>query len=992
MRFKLFENQKLRSVVFTLIAVFSFNLMGAQTKKVTGKVTDDKGVSLIGVSISVKSTGKLTITDFDGNFEIALKKGDVLLADYMGYANKTLAYKGQSNLVFVLEESAESLDEVIVVGYGEQKKKEVTGAVVKVKSEVLEQTTTSDIGAALQGQISGVSVTASSGEPGAEANILIRGFSSIMEGQNKPLYVVDGIPYDNDPGLSVSEIESIDVLKDAASASIYGTRGAGGVILITTKQGKVGSMKVSVRGEYGVQNITSNTPLLNTNQKMYVDLLQVFLRPSNNVSIDQIWSRTGNDEAGFVRNTNLEETILNDLAPIQNYSINISGGKKDLVYSFNGNYFNQEGVIVNSDFKRFNVRSNARYTSGKFKMISGLTFRRDERVRPDGNIFLQIFRYAPNKPAVDLDADRVEDGGDDDVEIRQLAGILRNITRVENETRNFNAGNLQLEYDVTKEFKLTARGGANFTDTKRVERRKEFSVVNNQGQVIQPIDPNQRSSVRNTHIESSKFTFEAMMNYRKEIGRHKFNLLFVNSMEKSERNTFYAQRALNAFGDRVVGLNSYLDYDLSDTPANDFSRTLIGYLGRLQYNFDEKYLLSASVRRDGSSMFSRENRWGWFPSVSVGWNVSDEAFWSPLKSVVKNFKLRASYGTTGNDRFTPYQFEPYIDSGFNYATGGSEEVLRYGKARTRQYNPDIKWETSIERNFGADFGFFKNQLTFTANKNEVTKTAENNPFINLNNGHVGNSNQDFITVITKGYEAGAFFMFKQDGVIQTQEELDAYTSDVVDGEGNVLKKGVTFIGGTVPQLGDSKIRDINGDGLIDDNDRTYVGSGTPDFEMGFNFNASYKNFDLAMQWFGSYGGEIVNGSKTFAYHSGLHRDLFYAWSPFNTDTNIPANRGGNSNSQTNTFSYRGNSDYFLEDGSFLRLRNIALGYTIPKKISKKMGVNKLRFYIQAQNALTFTKYTGFDPEVGNNGLSTRGLDKGTFPMTAQYKGGIQLQF
>lgn len=1062
MRFKLFENQKLRNVVCALIAVFSFNLMHAQSKKVAGTVTNESGEPLIGVSVSVKSTGKLTITDFDGNFVLEIEKGDILVADYLGYAKEEVLVKDQVKFNIQMTPDTDILEEVVVVGYGKQKQKEVTGAVANVKAEVLEKTTTSDIGSALQGQISGVTVTSSSGEPGSEANILIRGFSSLLDGQNKPLYVVDGIPYDNDPGLSVSEIESIDVLKDAASASIYGTRGAGGVILITTKQGKVGDMRINFKAEYGMQNITSNTPLLSGTEFLYTQIKLASDR--NGTSYEEQWNRSAQNPQDALNNTNLENTILNDMAPIENYNLNISGGKKNLLYSFNSNYFLQEGILMNSDFKRLNLRSNVKYTSGKFKLTSGFTFRKDDRFSPAWRLLNQIYEYDPSRPAVNLNENDFSIGNEDDdiANLQNVNNTLRTIKQTSTSDLNFTALNVQMDYEVTKDLRITARAGGNYTNTRNDAYRPEVTVTTSDGLTVTPVAAWQRSSMKVTHTQSSKLTYETILNYNKEIGRHKFDWVFANSIEKSERKSFFAQQSLNGFGDKVTNLEAYRGFPEVGLNGDDYTRTLIGYLGRLQYNFAGKYLFSASVRRDGSSQFEPENAWGWFPSVSAGWNLAEENFWTPIKPIVKSFKVRASLGTTGNDRFSPYQTAGYIDNGFNVVFGDSNsdsytEAIAYGATRVAHYNKDLKWETSVERNFGVDMSLFSNQLsltadyykaekddllypvlvqtssgvgtsysnktvmmnvgnmtntglelavkfrsrkgkfkwntsaTFSTNDNEITRTHESNPFSYLNGGYVGRNSNDIVTVITKGYEAGAFFLLQQDGIINTQEELDEYMTDKVGANGEPIK-GVTSIDGFGPRLGDSKFKDTNNDGIINDDDKVYSGSGTPEFEAGWNFSANYEQFDFSMQWYGSFGSEIMNGNKAYAYQSGKHKDLFYGWSDLNTQTSVPQYRGTNNVNNNATYSYRSISDYFLEDGTFIRLRNIALGYTVPKKTTQKIGVNRLRFYIQAQNALTLTKYTGFDPEVGNNGLSTRGLDAGTYPMTAQYKVGLQLQF
>ena len=1043
MKFKLFAIVKSKTFIVTLLMCLGVGFAQAQKITVKGNVSGDGDV-LPGASVLVKGQNKGSITDFDGNFEIEADNNSVLIFSFMGYSTIQVPVNGRKTIKVVLEAESNTLEEVVVVGYGQQKKKEVTGAVVKVKAAELEKTTTSDIGAALQGQIAGVSVTASSGEPGSESNILIRGFSSVLDGQNQPLYVVEGIPFDSDPQLSISEIESIDVLKDAASASIYGTRGANGVILITTKQGKVGMMNIRVNSEYGIQKINSSVPLMSKEEIVYHE--QLFKSLSTNKVQGNVDSRIHTNASWLTNNTDISQVILNDLAPIQNHSINVSGGKEGLTYSFNANYFQQEGVLINSDYKRFNVRSNTVFTKDKWKVITGLTFKRDERVSPNYNLMTKIFEYRPYQQPIDLDATEAQgviDPDEDQNLARNINGITRNLKTKENRDGNSHAGNMQIEYKASKALKFTVRSGATFSDTKQVRIIPKFDIYDTNGDLIPP-NPWDISSNRTISTTYSKLTFEGMVNYNKKFGNHKINALFVYAAEKSTNERYSVEKRENIFTDITV-LDGYnLMYDISS--GFDYSRTLIGTLARLQYNYKGKYLLSASIRRDGSSQFAKENRWGWFPSVSAGWNVSDEFFWNPVKDVMNAFKIRASYGTTGNDRFQAYSNQAVVNPGLNYvfgsadsALGSSSPVSARGIAQEKYANAQVGWETSIESNIGYDMGFFKNRLTistdiykskkndllfpvvnppstgvsgqnrsttlnvgdmensgveygvkfrnkgksglkwnvgvtYTRNQNRITKMSPNNPIVYLDNGYISQRGpKEIVTVLTEGYEAGAFFLRETDGLV-TEADLDG-------SEGSY--------GTVVPtaRVGDLKYVDQNGDGEIDQNDKIYKGSGTPDFEMGLNFGANFKNFDFSMQWFGSFGAEVMNGSKAYAYQSGTHKDLYYAHTIYNTSTQIPYN-----DFDRNNPNYRDGSEYFLEDGSYVRLRNVALGYSFNKNVLEKMGLSKFRIYIQAQNPLTFTNYSGFDPEVGNNGLSTRGIDRGTYPVSAQYKAGLQLQF
>ncbi|MDO6736342.1 TonB-dependent receptor [Wenyingzhuangia sp. 2_MG-2023] len=1029
----------------TTVLVFMMGTLAgnAQKNRVTGLVTDKNNEPLLGVNVLVKGTNKASMTDFDGMYSIQAKKGEVIEFSLIGFKTLKMKVYGNNTMNVSLEEDATELDEVIVVGYGTQKKKEVTGAVVKVEAEVLEKTTTSDVATALQGQIAGVNVTSSSGQPGDQSSIVIRGYSSVMDGQNSPLYVVDGVPYDQNPQLSVSEIESIDVLKDAASASIYGTRGAGGVILITTKQGKAGEMTIRVNSEYGIQKIVSHgVPTMTSEEITYLDVLRGAL--NSNKAPGQITAPINQNASWLTNQTNLEGLIMNNSAPIQNHSVNVSGGKKELTYSFNANYFGQEGSLINSDYNRINLRANTKFVKDKWKITTGLTLQKDEKLLPNWGLINQIYTYAPYKPDVDLGSSSLDNAGDaGDVSniLKNLQGTIQNLKTTQNNGGQTTIANIQMDYQANKDLTVTVRGSANYGSQKQVRIVPRFDIYDSSGALIPP-NPWQVTSNKTTAINTSNLTFGAIINYKKSIGKNNFTFMVANSLQKSTRESFYAQKVGNA-NSSITVFDGYTSRDLVNSGGNDYVKTLIGFLGRVQYNFDGKYLFSASVRRDGSSQFGPDNRWGVFPSVSAGWNVSDEKFWEPVEHVVNAFKIRASYGSTGNDRFSPYSNQSVVGIGQDYVFGSSQtslntttETVNIGTTQLGYANANLKWETSIERNLGYDFSFFKNKLmisadyyssekkdllfnvvnppstgvsggnrytvqnignmtnvgseyaikyrqvgkkgfkwnaslTYSKNKNRVTKTPENNPVIYLANSYLSSrGSKELVSVIREGYEAGSFFLRETDGVIKTADELAAYKK--IDPSA---------------QMGELRYVDQNGDGKIDQDDKVYKGSGIPDFVMGMNFGANYKNFDFSMQWYGSFGGKIMNGTKAYANQAGTAKDLFYSWTVQNTNSDIPWYNGTSTSP-----SYRGGSDYFLEDGTFVRLRNVALGYSLPKQVLQTLGLSRLRFYIQAQNPLKFTKYTGFDPEVGNSGLSTRGIDQGTYPVSAQYKLGLQLQF
>lgn len=1015
-------------VTMLLLIICGYGTAFAQ-QNVSGTVTDASGIPLPGVTILLSGSNKGVTTDMDGNYSIAASQGETLVFTYLGFkdASQQIASNGQTINV-VLEEDTQQLDEVVIIGYGSQRKKEVTGAVVGLKSESIEKAPVSDLGESIQGQIAGVNVQAADGRPGAAANIQIRGLGSLL-GSNTPLYIVDGIPYEGTPNIAPEQIESIDVLKDGASASIYGTRASNGVILITTKRGKEGKIEVNFNTYTGIQNITSGVPLMNTTQQMYhedtmlealgTDPLIFFFNPDA--------FKYDSDFVGDVQNNN---------ALIKNYAVGISGGADGLSMNFNTNYFEQEGVLINSGFDRLSSRLNAQFKKGRFSAFAsvGMTYENTTQ-EPWG-----MYEYALRQKPWQTPLSSLNEVGENQVQIpvqneilySYLSSQLQNID--ERKVKSTNIA-INLDYEIIDGLHYKLNLGRNNWDYQRKFFQPQYIVYGNDG-LLNPTASREDAVLQEDFTWTQRSTIENILKYNRSFGKHNIDLTGLISFEKFESKTV---------GVGVIGFASNetqvlgAGEDSSAPTGSEQTTTLSGLMGRFLYNFDEKYLFSASIRRDGTSVFSEENRIGIFPGFSAGWNISEENFLKNSASI-SNLKLRASWAEVGNQSLNdPYVTTSRIEGGVNYLFD-TAETSSAGYIQRRIANSDLKWETKISKNIGVDLSMFNNRFTFTADvyKNDrkemilnlqtppsagttqprdantysnilinagdmtnqgielaasyrsnaakafkwdvaATFTTNDNEIQNLNGierGYGGGlpavtlAGIDYTTFHAVGYEAGAFFLVENDGVIKTQTDLDAYRA---------IEPSA--------QLGDMKYIDQNGDSVIDDNDRVYKGSGQAEFEVGLNFNFNYKGFDLFIQNYYSHGAEIFNGARYLAHATGRHLEQYNMWSPQNPNSDIPTFRQDSFGSN-----FRSRSDFWLEDGTYFRLRNVTLGYTVPTETTSTIGLSKLRLYVSAMNPLTITNYTGYDPEVGGNGLNTRGVDQGNYPVTRRFVLGLQVKF
>ncbi|MDO7136006.1 SusC/RagA family TonB-linked outer membrane protein [Algibacter lectus] len=1027
------KKSRSRYVLALFFAIFCITItMHAQNNQVIGVVTGaDDGMPIPGATVLKVGTKTGAVTNFDGEYSINAKVGDILTFGYLGMVAQTITVT-QSELNIKLQSDLQDLDEVVVVGYGTVKKKEITGAVAQLKNDDIEQFITPDLASAMQGQIAGVSVSASSGEPGEASDIQIRGITS-LSGSNTPLFVVNGIPQIGDPRISSNEIKTIDVLKDAASTAVYGARGAAGVILITTKQGSAGQMKVDFNYTYGLQTLGEGTPLMNTRDNLFYETNR---NEHSNVSFTPLLERYPE----WINNDNtFDDYVLNRNAEAKTYNLIVSGGADKLTYSIVAGLFDQDGSIINSNFKRYNGRASTTYKTNNWNIEGSLAFTLENRKRSSQGLIVLASRYKPYFPLIDPNAsqsDIIDNGA-----VRTPSVALNEaLRRQDNSNSDRINASLKLDRKLSESLNFVTRVGTSISNDLRKLFRPAF-VLYDVEQDITEID-NTKNGVANIASRTTKFSWDASLNFKKQFGNHNLAATGIIALEEDSYEAFDAsiQGVTNNnifvldIGSVNPAVNSGYNPELPSYTDN-YNKKTVGTLARLQYNYKGRYLLSGLVRYDGSSRFGSDYRWGTFPSLSAAWNISDEPFWKPLKSTVNNFKLRLSHGTVGNDSFSDYEFASTISNQYsNYLFDESDTAESFGAAIISYANSNVKWETSVSNNIGVDLSFLKNKFrvtadyyitkkrdmlfpitlpgsagaiydnnltlnvgdmenkgvelavnyranigksklsvgtTFTTNENKITRIQDGVGFI-PNQGRLVNGD-NYVTALVQGYEAGAFWLYETNGVVQTDEQLAAYTA---------LENRETA------QKGDLIYVDTNADGKITDADRIYKGSGLPDFEYGLNLNWNLGSFDLSMNWFGSVGSEILNGNKADTYNSERHQDLVNMWTPNNSTSQTPLFRGAG-NDHPN---YSGTTDFWLENGDYLRLKQITLGYSLPKDTMGKLGVNNFRLFLSAQNALTFTKYSGYDPEIGGGNVARRGIDSSRYPVAALYSLGFKIDF
>lgn len=1025
----------------TLKATASFQQM-----KITGTVVDDAGTPLPGASIVEKGTTNGTQTDFDGSFVLDLTRDDsVLLITYIGYESQEIPVNGQSAIKIQLKASESQLDEVVVIGYGTVSNRKVTTAVSRVSGTEVADLPVTSIDQALQGRASGVYI-ANSGSPGTNPTVRIRGLGSALN--SDPLFVVDGIPVGqgamND--IPPDNIENITILKDAASTAIYGSRGANGVILITTKKGKVGKGKLTFSSYYGIQNIPKSTQydLLNTDQ--YINFAQNSFGVSaprfNDYDFNARSFRPGSPSEELIGVETDWQDALFEAGPIQDYYVNYSGGSENLTYNVGGGYFDQNGALVNTYFKRASFNANFEGKVGdRFKIGNSIILSRSSRNDPNDttiNGAIQMMPYLPVRDPSRQGGFRASDFADNADPFQPV--LLQELIQDEGTfTKLFATAYAQYELFDGLNIKLAGGIENNFTQTQR------FRPLYNAGEVAFNQNPNPDFIRSNTIFLSPILT--TTLNYNKTFGKHGISAVGGYEAQRFNTETIVAEATFLPNQNVLNPANSPIDRQRS---AVVVQKTGINSLfARVDYDYDGKYLLGGSVRRDQSSVFAPENNVGIFPAVSAGWRLSDEGFFKGLKSVVSDFKIRGSWGKNGNTAVGAYTWDPVIFANQVYVLG-DDQSLEQGLVTNQLFNRDLQWESVIKTNIGFDaelfdgkaylnfewfnnrsedliipvpipsstgldisslgnvgevenrglefsFGYSEQKTEFKwsldANvsfiQNEVTSlgAGEN---ANLSGPNFQNTASP-ATRAEVGEPIGFYYGWKVDRIYQNQAEIDADNAQAVSLSGDA---SATRQGGIIAP-GDIRFQDLNGDGVINGEDRTNLGHYLPDINVGLNAMFNYKNFDMTANFIGAFGFELLHANRY--YTEGMTRlfnmgtEVLNAWTPTNTDTNIPraSFEGSTSNARM--------SDRWVEKGDFVRLKTLTLGYTLPQFSNSPFS--KLRIYGQATNLLTFTGYTGYDPEVQgrpgggtSNALFYNGVDASSIPTPRTFILGFDIAF
>lgn len=986
-----------------------------QAKTVTGMVTDVSGEPIIGANIRIKGTTTGTITDIDGNFSIKAEPQSVIEVSYIGYLTQETVINNQKSIRFLLKEDTKTLDEVVVIGYGVQKKADLTGSVANINTEKLNTQSNANIGQALQGKIAGVDIVSQGGAPGSGTRIMVRGIGTLNNAS--PLYIVDGMYMNSIDHINPNDIASIDVLKDASSAAIYGSRAANGVIIVTTKEGSntEGKPIIDLSVNLGISTASKFLDMLDAKGWAEVTTIarQAIGKPALDMATD-LANKPDNDW----------QDIMFRPALMQNYNLSVKGGGKYSTYYTGLGYFNQDGIVKGTNYQRYNIQSKNDYKRGIFSAGTNLiiSFSHDKPLHQElrGGMIGTILQSVPTLEKYD-DTREGGYGGTygDVVNIpHPLAIIDDNIMDRYNENVKIFA-NLYAQIELFKglKYKLNLTPDFSFERYKNYLNKYDFGLATNS---ITQLTERQRRR-RNILVEN-------LLTFDRTFGEHKISALAGYTYQDSRF------RHIQAYGEGLPQGLEEIDAATTNrsNEGNSWRSVLTSILGRVFYSYQNKYLFTATIRRDGSSKFGKNNRYGYFPSFSLGWNVAEEKFMENVHWL-DQLKLRGGYGVLGNQEIDNYQYSSTITTGINYPDGNGG--LLQGAFPKNFANPDIKWEETAMTNVGIDFMAFNNRLSLTADyyvKNTkdilltvpipISSGGANDPIRNAgkirNNGFEfnlgwmdqpnpdisyginligsfnknkviamgsesgsikgGSTNQNITTSETKaGYPIGGYWLISTAGYFNSQEEVDAYAKD-----GKKIQPAA--------EPGDIKFVDANNDGVINDDDRVFQGSPFPDFTFALNGNMRYKNFDLSIGLQGVLGNKIYNATRQtledVTKGSNFLASCLDYWTPENKNASHPRLTWDDPNRNT-----RAESDRYLENGSYLRLRSVQLGYTFPQTWFKG-AIQHARVYINAENLFTITSYSGYSPDVNADNANYRGFDNFIYPTNRTFMLGLNVTF
>jgi TonB-linked SusC/RagA family outer membrane protein len=1013
----------------------------AQTT-VSGLITDsNSGEALIAATVLVKGSNTGAITDIEGRYSIELPEGaTTLVISYTGYGTKEIEVNGRTVVDIQLTEGIDIGEELVVVGYGTQKKSSVTGSISQVKGKDLEDMQVPRIEQALQGRTSGVRITQGSGAPGSGSTIRIRGTSSI--GGSNPLFVVDGVVIGGGIDfLNPSDIESIEVLKDAASAAIYGARGANGVIIVTTKKGEKGKMRVNYNGFYGVQNPWKKIPLLNSREYA---IIQNEMAAAAEETIPYA------DPDALGEGTDWQDAVFNSGAAISSNEFSVAGGTEKMTYYSSVNYFQQEGIVAEgkSDYsrltarlnvesqvnKRFKYGTNVAYTHTESRGVAdntefGSPLGRALNIDPITPVYeddLAQLAMSPYSSGGELRTDLVKDGD-------QIYGISNRVTsEIVNPVAASEIINslgwadkfvtsIYGEYEIIENLKVRSSFGGDFAFYGGNSFTPVYYLNATNGQDTNSVAVNINSNF--TWIWDNTISYDFSL----QGDDHRFTVLAGHSAQATKGNYLSgSQRDIPSQDPLDATIDYARNQDSRQVGGGIWERYAIeSYFSRLTYNYKGKYLLTAIMRADASTNFGTNNRWGYFPSVSAGWNVNDEDFWTK-NEIVNSLKVRAGWGRNGNDYSQrALEYVSTVGGGSNY-TFGTGDVLTNGVVPTQISNLDLRWETVEQLNIGVDVSFLGNfnmtldyfiqntldmktvapipayvgnspatsnvgdmmntgvdlELGYAGSFNDVNLNIRGNvsyiknEVVNIGNeagfvqGSTWGTQNIEVTRITNGLPIGYLFGYVTDGIFQNEAEVAAHTG----ADGSLLQPDA------VP--GDFRFSDVNGDGIFDEDDRTMIGDPTPTWTYGFTIDATYKGFDVVVFGQGVGGNDIFNATRRYDLSSAnMNAAALGRWTGEGSSTDYPRLTNNDAN-----INFSRSSTFYVESGAFFRIKSAQFGYTLPSELTSKAGISRARVYVASNNLLTITNYSGFDPEIGS------GIDRGIYPQARTVSFGLNVTF
>lgn len=983
---------------------------------ISGKVIDASGVPIIGATVHLKDSKNVAVTDMDGNFSIKSdQKNPILRVSYIGYDAVETSVKGNKSVRIVLKENTKALDEVVVVGYGTMRRSDVTGSISSVKGSELVKNSTSNVVQSLDGKMSGVQVVQNSGAPGGDVSILIRGVGTINDAS--PLYVIDGVPVNGGMWyINPADVESIDVLKDASATAIYGSRGANGVVMVTTRQAKEGRTEINLDYSFGIQQSAKTFDMLNASQYA---ALHNEMRSNAGLSLNPLFADPESLGAGTDWLSPLFRT-----APMHKVNLSILGGNSKINHATSVGYYAQDGIMKNSEFNRLNLQSNI-----SSQILSNVKVRanvnlsaENRRTQPISTVIQNAMRMLPSISIYDDEGNYNGPTGN-----AELNGDALNPVAIVNEQKYRMKGfrmlsNISAEWEIIDGLVAKTTGGAELGYEYNNNYIPKYKWGNKE-------QTNTSQSLSSAYEEL--YLWDNSLTYDKVFGKHKLNAMIGTSYQE------YKKEWMSAAGTgRASEMTTELDNatKATDVGGNSYSWALMSYMGRVHYSYDNRYFLTATFRADGSSKFGADNRFGYFPSFSTAWNVSNESFMQDVPWI-SMLKLRLGYGLTGNQNIDAYAFADKLEVNGVYNFGSqrgfeSEQVSLIYPYKLS--NPSIKWESVEQYNVGLDIGFLNDRIVanvdfYLKNTNDMlTKkpvpqtsgtSLEQADWPPVNIGKVRNKGIEFnlntrnfvgeftwetnlnmtfnknevlklggpeilsgVSLIREGLPINSFYGYKMGGIYQTLDEVFAG----VPMENRAPDKA-SHNSQVNTSPGDIWFVNVNGDDVINDFDRTVIGNPQPDFIFGFNNQFGYKNFDLSIFFQGSYGNDIWNGVRV------SHEGMESTYNQF-TSTLNRWNGEGSSNTMPRAIYADPNrnnraSTRWVEDGSYLRLKNLTFGYRFTQDWLKKIGAKSLRLYLSFDNLWTLTNYSGLDPEVG-----LWGLDYGIYPTSRVYMFGASVKF